>query len=355
MTCPKKYDYHYNQRLRPKISSAALLFGTAVDTAIQCVLKNEAGKDPNSVFTYCWSFAEINGEKTYLPDCIDIAYSNSDADKDLISIEHREKLLMTYGPEWEEKISAVIRRKDAVGFKYLSLDEKKLFNFYNWTCLHAKGLLMIEAVKKKILPKIEKVLSVQEYVNLQNDNGDEVVGYVDLVCKFENIDKPVIFDFKTSSIDYEKDSVLTSPQLTLYVHSLSDKYENTRNAGFIVLHKRVIKNKKKVCASCGYDGSGQRHKTCNNLVDNDVQGDGKYERCDGIWTETIDPEIKIQIITDEIPVQTENVVLENMDMINECIKNGVFIRNFDSCQKPWGPCPYIKKCFHNSDEDLIKK
>lgn len=344
MTCPKAYKFHYVDRLRPRISSAPLLFGTAIDQAIQSLLTNKA--DPKVTFNYFWNFAEINGEKTYLPTCIDITYSNSDGDKDLISSEHNEKLLSNYGPDWETKLDNAIKRKEAVGFKYLSKDEKTIFNFFNWACLHTKGLLMIEAVKEKILPKITKVLSVQEQVLLENSNGDSIVGYVDLVCKYEGFDKPVIFDFKTSSIDYDKDAVLTNPQLTLYVHSLSDKYENTRNAGFFVLHKRVIKNKKKVCNKCGYDGSGQRHKTCNNEVNS--------TRCNGNWVETIDPEIKVQVIHDEIPLQLEKIVIENFDEINKLIKNDIFVRNFDSCNQPWGPCVYKDKCFKNSEEGLIK-
>lgn len=360
-TCPKSYQYHYMDKLRPKISSAALLFGTAVDQAIQILLKKDPTQSPESVFQYFWNFAEINGEKTYLPTCTDIAYSNSDGDKDLISQEHLEKLLMNYGPQWEQKLSNAIKRKEVVGFKYLSRDEKTLFNFYNWACLHTKGLLMLNAVREKILPRIKEVLSVQETVELNNalieptdtvdqikkklEEADKIIGFVDLVCKFDDIEKPVIFDFKTSSIDYETDAVLTNPQLTLYVRSLSDKYDYTRNAGFFVLHKRVIKNKKKVCANCNYDGSGQRHKTCNNEIE------GK--RCNGEWKETIDPEIKVQIITGEIPTQTEDVILENFDYINEAIKNGVFSRNLQSCVMPYGKCAYYNKCYKGDDSDLV--
>jgi hypothetical protein len=353
-SCPRKYSYHYLERLRPKNSSSALLFGSAVDSSIQAMLKKESKKSPENIFNYLWNFAEINGEKTYLPTCTTIVYSDSEYDKDLISDDHHKKLEETYGSDWESKLADIRKKKKQVGFKFLSTDEKKLMNHANWTVLHRKGLLMLEAVKKKILPTIQEVLAVQEYVKLQNDNGDSVVGFVDMVAKFFDYEKPIIVDFKTSSIDYEEDSVLNSPQLTLYVHSLSEKYEGTRRAGFIVLHKRIEKNKVKKCSTCGHDGTGQRHKTCNNLVDTHVQGDGNFERCNGAWKETISPEVRIQVITDEIPLQTEKIVLNNFDYINESIKNGIFHRNLQSCIQPWGKCPYFEKCYKDSDEDLIQ-
>lgn len=344
--CPKSYEYHYIQKLRPKTMSSALLFGTAVDSAVQAMIKKDSKKNPENIFNYFWNFAEVNGDRKFLPTCVDLVYSDSDADIDLLTDKHMEKLAQEYGPEWEIKLQDIRKRKKEVGYKFLTFDEKKLFNHYNWCCLHRKGLLMIEAVKTKVLPRIQEVLSVQEQVKLENSSGDSIIGYVDMVCRFFEYEKPIVFDFKTSSIDYEEDSVLTSPQLTLYVHSLSQKYENTRRAGFIVLHKRIDKNKVKKCEKCGHDGTGQRHKTCNQEINN--------ERCNGEWIETISPEVRIQIITDEIPEQTENVVLDNYQYINDSIKNGIFHRNLQSCVMPWGKCPYFNKCYKNDDSDLVQ-
>ena len=343
-TCGVKYDLHYNRKLRSATTSAALLFGSAVDAGIGALL-NGKGKNPEKVYGYLWNFADINGVKTYLPTCTDIVYSDSDADFDLLRNEDKEKLQSNYGPDWKIKLDTILDKKEQYGFKNLNREEKTLLNHYNWHCLKVKGLLMLKAFKDKVMPKIQEVLAVQAYVKLENTNGDSVVGYVDLVCRYEGFEKPVIFDVKTSSIEYKPDSVLTSPQLTLYVHSLSSKYEDTRNAGFIVLQKRVNKNKTKFCSVCKHDGTGQRHKTCNQELNG--------TRCNGAWVESFAPEVMINVITDEIPLQTENIVLENFDQINQALKTGVFTRNFNSCVQPWGKCQYFDKCYKDSDDGLV--
>jgi len=202
---------------------------------------------------------------------------------------------------------------------------------------------MLGAYAEQVLPKINKVLSVQEKVELPNDNGDSITGFVDLVADIKG-HGVVILDNKTSAMEYAMDSVVMSPQLSLYLHILEEKY-NTRKAGFIVLRKQIVKNRKKICSKCGHDGSGARHKTCDNVVD-DV-------RCHGEWTETIDPKVNIQFIVDEIPERTEEIVLENMDNANQAIKNGVFTRNFTACSNTFGgDCVYKSLCFKDSMVNL---
>ena len=39
-TCAKAYDYHYNQKIREKTSSANLTFGSAIDDALNQILKD---------------------------------------------------------------------------------------------------------------------------------------------------------------------------------------------------------------------------------------------------------------------------------------------------------------------------
>lgn len=349
--CGHAWDLHYNKRIRAKIQKSSLLFGSAVDAGLQAMLKPE-DKSPEDKFNELWNFAEVNGVRTYIPTCVDVVYSDSDADIDLLDKEDVSKLSELYTNEWEEELSRIIERKKSVGFKGLKYDDKRLLNHYNWLCLRHKGLLMLKAYKTKVMPKITEVLGVQVYVKLENDQNDSVIGYADLVCRFQGHKEPIIFDNKTSSIDYDEDKVLTSPQLTLYVDALSDQYENTKKAGFIVLHKRIIKNRVKICSQCGYDGTGARHKTCNNftIVDGDSQ---KEARCNGEWEETINPECKVQIIIDEIPEQTTALVMENIDNINQAIKNEVYVRNLNSCVSAWGKCEFYNRCYKGSDEGLV--
>jgi len=341
--CGKAYEFWYLKKIRPTKSRAALLFGTALDRAIGTLLKPEAdGKTPEQTFDYFWRFQEINGSSVYLPTCTSIVYAKSDFDKDLITKADEEKLGASLA-----QILEVVEKRNELGHHRISEEEKQLANHAMWICLYHKGHHMIKAFREKVLHKLTKIHNTQEYIEL--DNGeDKVIGYIDIIAEVEGYDAPIVLDLKTSAMEYEADAVLTSPQLTLYVHAVSQKY-NTRKAGYIVLNKHLIKNRKKVCSKCDHDGSGGRHKTCSNEIE-------KGKRCNGEWIETINPEVYVQFIIDEIPTQTEDLVLENIDDINTAIKTGHFTRNLSMCTNTFGGlCDYINLCYKGKMDELQKQ
>lgn len=343
--CGRAYKLHYIDKIRPKVTGASLVFGGAIDEALNSIL---SGKDDyKEVFLNKFTNTTINKVDRYIPTYLDVVYSTADFDADLITDEDREFIAEKSGhPNVDDSISQVRTKRNKSGLESLTENERLVFNLANWCSLKQKGLLMLDAYKKKVLPKIKKVIDVQKKVTLRNSDGDEIVGYVDLVAEIEG-HGVVILDNKTSAMDYEDDSVIVSPQLSLYVHILEDEYK-TRKAGYIVMKKTIAKNKSKICKSCGYDGSEGRHTTCSNTID------GK--RCGGEYAIKIKPEVFIQFIVDEIPEKTEEIVLENFDVINDGIKKGVFHRNFNSCQNWYGNyCPYIGLCYRNQMKGLIKE
>lgn len=348
--CGQAYKYHYVDKIRPRVFSAALAFGTALDDALN-VLLTEKDKSPEDKFLSVFRFQKVNNVDTFLPTCVELVYAETDYDEELLTTEDHAAIqqsiekgnIICEGPTELEYYQALRKKKKEVGFANLSFEEKKYYNFLNWLSLKNKGLLMLQAYRKKVLPKITKVHAVQKYVALENSEGDKIIGYVDLVADIKDIGT-VILDHKTSAMEYEEDAVLTSPQLSLYTHILENEY-STRKAGYIVLRKSVIKNRKKVCTKCNHDGSGSRAKTCDNTID------GK--RCGGAWDESIDPDIHIQFIVDEIPAKTEEIVINNFDEVNNAIKANVFTRNFNTCHNHYGgDCPYVKLCFRNNMEGL---
>jgi hypothetical protein len=246
--------------------------------------------------------------------------------------------------DWKAQFASLAKKKEQVGYKNLTTEEKSDYNFIAWYSLKAKGLLMVEAFKKNVFSRIKKVLATQKKIDLKNPDGDIITGYADLVCEWED-GSTIVFDVKTATKAYEETAVLTSPQLSLYIFDLSEEY-GTRKAGYIVFNKKVIKNKTKICSKCGHNGTGSRARTC----DEEIVG----ERCHGEWLEKCKPEIYTQILIDEIPQQTENIVIENIEHINTQIKNGNFTRNLGSCVKPWGKCPYFNLCYKNDDSELLK-
>lgn len=347
--CGFAYKLHYKDRIRPFVTSGALLFGSSLDNALNVLLRGETGAE--KMFEQSFRFNKINEVNTYVPTSENVVYSNSDFDVDLLVEDDYKELASQLEKKplqgFTDHMEAYNRLRDVkkrIGWNYVGSREKAYYNLLNWLSLRRKGLLMLEAYREKVLPKLEKVHSIQEYVSLDNTAGDKITGYVDLIADVKGIGT-CILDNKTSSMEYEEDSVLTSPQLSLYVHILEEKYK-TRKAGYIVLNKNVIKNRKKICSKCGYDGSGARHKTCNV----DIEG----KRCNGSWNETIDPQIHVQFITDEIPETTEAIVMENFDTINTSIKNEVYPRNLNSCLNTFGSkCVYYSKCYKGSMEGLV--
>lgn len=344
--CPQAWKFHYRERLRVVAQSGALLFGSAVDAALTALVKGATPEDVIATFERAWSFQEVNGTMTALPRSVNVVYAESDFDQDLLTDEDRQVLIDTYKlDDLGAALKTVYDEKDYFGFVHLPDDRKEFLNHANWLSLYRKGLLMIEACRRDVLPNIEEVLSVQKYVELANTDGDRIIGFADIVVRWKGIERPVVLDWKTSARDYEKGAVLVSPQLTLYVHALYEEYQ-TRWAGFIVFKKRMEKTTTKVCSKCGQDGTGKKHRTC------DIEYDG--ERCKGEWSATYAFKANTQILIDEIPEQTESIVLENMDYINQAIKNGIFHRNFNSCIKAWGKCPFYNKCYRADDSGLVQ-
>lgn len=348
--CPKSYYFHYIEKLRPITTTGALLFGSALDAALNSVLLGKT--DAEAVFEQSFTHQKINDVETYLPTSEFIIYANNDMDIDLlteedfISIEKKvEENAIQRCDNYISTYQTLKKKKSEKGFDSLSLNEKRTMNLLNWLSMRRKGFLMLKAYAKKVMPRFNTVHEVQLSINLENGSGDSVIGFVDLVADVKG-HGTVILDNKTASRAYESDSVRTSAQLSLYLHALQDKYP-TRKAGYIVLNKQLIKNRVKICSKCGNDGSGARHKTCDAMVGG--------ERCHGSWKETIAPEVDVQFIIDTIPERVENLVIENIDATNQAIKHGVFVRNLNNCQN-WfgGNCPYFDVCYKGKETNLCR-
>jgi hypothetical protein len=360
MDCGKSYEYHYIKRIRPTTIGAALIFGTAVDRAATVIFQPEdSKKTAEQVFEYFWQWQEINGKNVYLPKCIDVVYPESDFDVELLSRDAIQLLKDEYKVnDIKDEISKLLTWKKEHGWAALPTEQKVLVNHTMWLIYKLKGLLMLKAIRTKIMPQIEKVLATQLPTKIENEIGDSVTGFIDLIAMVKGYPTPVILDLKTSKMIYADSSNEVSPQLASYLNSVGEQF-GTRLVGFLVLNKTVAKNKIKICSVCGFDGSGSNHKNCPNEVKG-TKTNKKGEvvectvRCSGEWNITLDPEIYTQIIISELPQQTEDIVIQNYDHVNEMIKQNSFSRNFSSCTKPWGRCVYWKLCYEASKEGLIK-
>jgi hypothetical protein len=346
--CGKAYELHYKKKWRVKEQSAALLFGTAIDKACENYLHNKDAVEAHEVFIQFWGEQELNGKSTKLHNCTEIIYSNNDLDLELLNESDYDTIIKTHSiKDVLATIDDILQRKDQVGFKKLSENDKQILNLVNWLSMRKKGRLMLSSAINWIDENVVETLGTQVKVDLENEEGDGVLGFADLVARVKGHDKPIVLDFKTSARAYEENAVVTSPQLALYVFSLKHKYQDTNTAGFVVFQKNIRKNKEKTCSVCGHDGSGGRHKKCDNLV--------KGARCNGEWIEKINPEAVVQVLIDEVDEFFQQQVVENYNQINRGIKAEVYPRNWKSCIQYNGTviCPYYSYCHQNKINDII--
>lgn len=223
---PRSWYLYYVRNLRPKQFGSALMFGSAIDVALNTMLNNKKLNENNDyiqVFENMMKKQEYNGKKLKLPVSDTVKYFKSDLDSSIWTYNDYE----------------------------LSLTCK-----HEWVTLRRKGLMMLEAYKEQVLPHLGEIVAVQEYVKIENDNGDQIIGWKDFVAKFEpdvtkenyNPDwekwrgKTIIWDNKTSSQNYKEDSVRTSEQLGTYFESPTETY-NADACGYIVIPKKFRKKK----------------------------------------------------------------------------------------------------------------
>lgn len=292
-TCPKLFDYHYNERLRPVGTSSALLFGTAIDLALNALLTKSA--DPYETFKESFEWEAMK----------DVIWDQYDYDSHIFS---KEQLLKIAGESEDYK---------------------------SWASMRIKGRMMIDTYKEKVLPLITKVYSVQKEL-------DGRPGILDAVVELKGHGK-VLLDHKTSARPYDRSAVLNDMQLALYAHN-----QNIELAGFVVLVKNVNKNLVKICKKCSFNGSFTKHHTCPQMVEGD--------RCRGAWQESTNPEIIVQVMVDKVPDLNKKLITDSINETEQLIQCGVFPRNLNACGKIYGkPCVYIDKCFKNSDTGLVIK
>jgi len=77
------FKYHYLDRIRPTTINASLIFGSALDTALNRLLLENTGSE-YPAFKEAFTNTELNGEIVYVPTCKDIIYANADFDSDLL-------------------------------------------------------------------------------------------------------------------------------------------------------------------------------------------------------------------------------------------------------------------------------
>lgn len=311
LECSLCYYLHYTEGIRPVKNSSALVFGGCVDKAFNILLVDRDLQKALDFFDNEW-----NQHK----DAKNVTFYKTNEDIELV--RH-------FGIEPE---------KDKVA----------------WWSMYFTGKLLIEAYYKEVLPKIKKVVAVQEPITITNSDGDEIIGNLDLDVIWQD-DKNYILDNKTSKNLYDPNvkkedqyygptSPKDSQQLPLYYFAKNCKHDGV---GYIVLRKIINKNKIKKCKICNKLNK-TTHKTCPELVNLDI-----HKRCNGEFNITLNPTVDIDYIFNQVDESDIDRVIGTFDKVNNLISNNVFSDTHKEERGKFGFCPY--KEYYEGSPDFIKK
>lgn len=333
MMCGESYRLHYIERIRPLTTSSALIFGTAIDNALNNLLLKQ--ENVEQVFLDCLSTVDLNGKKVNTLNCDEINYFKSDycfeilTEQDISELKDDALFLGLKGVIDNTLIERLNREIK---------EEARLFRHACYLSLKRKGLMLIDAYRTQILPKITKVHHVQHEFNIVNEEGDSVSGIIDAIVDIEG-EGTIILDNKTSGRPYTKDSVSKSEQLSMYKIATG-----IEKCGYAVVIKEVKLNRKKKCLVCDSDNN-IKTITCNNVINN--------VRCNGELKVTMSPSIDTQLIVDKVSEEMQNMVLERASDVNNKIHNKEFVKNEKQCYNWFGnKCPYFDFCKNNSMANL---
>lgn len=347
LKCPQSYKYHYVDKIRPTVTSSALLFGSALDAVVEQLLKDH-NADYMTTFFANWSEGFISKKKVSLATNTDIVYAERDMDWSLLTDEDLAALsnfitlnkleYIGSGPAIVYDKCSDFKKQKA--YREFRQKEHEYYNYANWLCMARKAPLMVESFKKNILPRIVQVHSTQKQIKLENEEGDTAQGFIDMVVTLDD-GKKYVLDLKTSARKYDENAANESPQLSLYAF-----HEGIEDVGFVVIYKNIEKNKTRKCLSCGTVEQNNRVKTCSNLI--------KGSRCGGTLGETITPEAKIDLILGKVNQDYTKAVLDNFDVVNNLVKQGIYYKNLDTCRNFYGgDCPYVNLCFGGCTKGLV--
>lgn len=198
--CPYKYYLHYVMRYRSSLQSSALCFGNALDLALNSLL--EGNQNYHEIFDSEWSKYKN----------VSIEYYKSDLDTSLLK---------------EQELTLPIKEQ-------------------NFLSLSHKGHLLLDSYAKEIMPKIKKVISIQEEMTIHgydqhgDTTEDSIYGKLDLIAMIEMESGEIVkalLDNKTTSEPYPKNAVQKKDQLALYAAGFSD----IEWFGYLTLNKKNYK------------------------------------------------------------------------------------------------------------------
>ncbi len=213
ITSPRSWYLHYVLRLRPKDLSSPLVFGNAIDIALNFLLTQKQEnttldvEQAKGLFLMALIGQVVNGKEVDLRIKGVVKFSKADLDESLIA-------------EYDLEVPPGHDRA--------------------WYSLYQKGMLMIDAYVEQVMPELQEVFFVQKKISITNEDGDAFTGVVDFCARYR--DKVYIFDNKTSSVKFADDATDTSEQLATYFEAERENL-HLDGVGYVIIPKTIRRKK----------------------------------------------------------------------------------------------------------------
>lgn len=202
LRCPKSYYFRYVMGYKPDITNTPLLYGIAVDAALNYILESMRDKLPWDVEKakeiFLEKMQEWDGQNR-------LDFFKNEVPEDL------KDIIDEMDPDHQEAV---------------------------WENIVKRGLASIDVYANEIIPQFDEVISVQNKGVITNAEGHEFVYVLDFIVKMKD-GRVVLMDNKTSSARYPKNKVKKSQQLSLYL----EQFPDITYAGYCVLIKNPEKER----------------------------------------------------------------------------------------------------------------
>lgn len=322
-SCPRKYKLQYKDYIISDYIPSPFFFGGSIDQASEVILADKmigSEKIPFDftkmveVFTKSMTEYKFQLEDIYLPTSPLVKYAKADIDLSLLDNDDLNEIELFIKedidfeldldnlPNFMEATYPILKKDRSK----VSDSEKELYNFVAWLTLYNKGLLMLDALKEWVDENILEVYSCQRKFEIVNDEGDTLIGAIDIECMMKDGIKRTL-DLKTASnasAQYPNNCTDTAMQLHIYSEV------SVKDVGYVVIDKTVRKK---------------------------------------------EPRIRIRYVEGTLTEEMLDRTFEDIDNTMEQIKNDVeFPCNKDSCFR-YGKCDFYGLCNYGSMKGLLKR
>lgn len=310
LTCQRKWWLDKVQKLRPSFKASPLYLGTNLDATIEAYLLKETD-DWRAFYKKQVLQFEVNNNPKKLPeDILDMRFGAGDCDEKLIDQEKLDAYCDSQDiGHVDAKEFLLYCKGQRKKKKALEETEQKIFNYCAFLTLETKGSMLLEKLIEWIDENVAKVIAVQKKIEIENENGDKFIGYLDFIVELKD-GRIVLIDLKTSSnpnLYYPEDAASKSRQLGIY-----SQEEGIPNVAYLIGDKNIRVRDPRVRLSY-------------------VEGIITEEHLDDVFFE-------IEEVTSEIKEKLPQGI-------------GAFEKNLDSCSQ-FGGCSYKGYCQYKSKKGL---